>query len=215
MAGELAWEINHSIGDHSSEKGGVKTIQCASDFIFVWNDFRNGEISNIYAQRVNLSTGSVWEFDRLISSQQYAKFDLVPSINDGVIVIWPNGFDGIFAQQISANGNLGEVYENSSAIASSTGPIEIQTLEQNYPNPFNPTTILKYNLHDSANISLKVYDVGGRYIKTLVTGSHNSGYHEVLWDGTNHSDKLVGAGVYYAVLATGGFSQSIKMVCLR
>jgi hypothetical protein len=73
-------------------------------------------------------------------------------------------------------------------------------LEQNYPNPFNPTTNVKFNLPKSEYVTLKIYDMVGNEIKTLVEGNQQAGVYNITVDGSNLS-----SGVYFYTLRTSSF----------
>lgn len=89
-------------------------------------------------------------------------------------------------------------------------------LEQNYPNPFNPATTIRFALPLNKEISLKVYDMLGREVKTLIGNQELAkGSYEVEWDGTNDFGKQVASGTYIATLKYGNFSKSIKMSLLK
>ena len=83
-------------------------------------------------------------------------------------------------------------------------------LEQNYPNPFNPSTKIKYSITGKQLVSLKVYDVLGNEITTLVNEEKPSGTYEVEFNASNLS-----AGVYYYTIVTDGFVQTKKMILLK
>lgn len=70
-------------------------------------------------------------------------------------------------------------------------------LNQNYPNPFNPSTAISYQLSMFSIVILKIYDVLGREVKTLVDERENAGQHVVYWDGTNQYGRHVTSGVYF------------------
>ncbi|HZY10230.1 MAG TPA: alpha-amylase family glycosyl hydrolase [Bacteroidota bacterium] len=83
-------------------------------------------------------------------------------------------------------------------------------LSQNYPNPFNPTTTIGFRLRVSGFTSLKVYDVLGREVATLVNEEMSPGEYTVTWDASNKP-----SGVYYYQLFTGGFVETKKLILLR
>ena len=91
------------------------------------------------------------------------------------------------------------------------------SLEQNYPNPFNPSTTIKYTIPnvipsgvEGSRVILKIYDVLGNEIATLVNENKPAGNYEVTFDAKNLS-----SGIYYCKLQAGSLSQSIKMILLK
>lgn len=88
-------------------------------------------------------------------------------------------------------------------------PLE-PSLSQNYPNPFNPATIISYSLSAPGQVSLKVYDVLGREVSTLVNENQNTGKHIVNFDGSR-----LATGIYFYILRTNNFVLSKKMSLLK
>lgn len=88
-------------------------------------------------------------------------------------------------------------------------------LSQNFPNPFNPRTTLRYHLSESSLVSLKIYDVLGREIKSKEMGTQTPGWQSVYWDGLNGSGQQVVAGVYLARLTANDHSGVVKMLLVR
>jgi hypothetical protein len=92
---------------------------------------------------------------------------------------------------------------------------EFFTLHQNYPNPFNPNTQIKYALPTDANVSIAIYDLVGRKIRTLVNEQVNAGYHSTLWNATNEMGSPVSAGVYIYTITANDFRDVKKMILLK
>jgi M6 family metalloprotease-like protein len=89
-------------------------------------------------------------------------------------------------------------------------------LGQNVPNPFNPVTKISFTVPAGAErVSLIVYDVAGRLVRTLVDGSLPAGPNTVSWNGTDASGRHLSSGVYFARLSTGGESVLSKMTLLK
>jgi hypothetical protein len=89
-------------------------------------------------------------------------------------------------------------------------------LEQNYPNPFNPSTMIRFSLPVQNTISLTVYDMLGREVKTLIANEQAArGAYEVEWDGTNDAGTSVASGSYVYTLKFGNFTTSQKMMLVR
>ena len=73
---------------------------------------------------------------------------------------------------------------------------------QNYPNPFNPSTTISYAIPQQSNVMIKIYDMLGREVKTLVSEEQMPGVYNVLWNGDNNSGVNVATGIYlYRVVA--------------
>ncbi len=88
-------------------------------------------------------------------------------------------------------------------------------LRQNFPNPFNPETSIRLQLPEASQVTLKVYNILGQEIKTLVNKNLDAGYHTIRWDGTNNIGLKVASGVYIYRMKAGGFINSKKMVFLK
>ncbi|MBI4534986.1 MAG: T9SS type A sorting domain-containing protein [Ignavibacteriae bacterium] len=88
-------------------------------------------------------------------------------------------------------------------------------LEQNYPNPFNPTTEIRFALAKATKVSLVVYDVLGRKVKTLINDDLHAGEYRVEWNGTNESGRSVASGAYFYQLESEKFISVRKMMFLK
>jgi arylsulfatase A-like enzyme len=92
---------------------------------------------------------------------------------------------------------------------------ETFALHANYPNPFNPSTTISYDLPEQAQVMLKVYDMLGKQIKTLVNQSQDAGSKTTVWYGTDDLGRQVSAGVYLYQIQAGDFTQTRKMLLLK
>ncbi|MFH1277399.1 MAG: T9SS type A sorting domain-containing protein [Candidatus Eisenbacteria bacterium] len=88
-------------------------------------------------------------------------------------------------------------------------------LHQNRPNPFNPVTNIKFNLPSKSKATLKIYDIAGREVRTLVDGTLESGEHNITWFGKDNNGRDVTSGVYFYRLDAGKETSTKKMVLLR
>ena len=84
------------------------------------------------------------------------------------------------------------------------------SLSQNYPNPFNPTTNIKYQIKNNSFVTLKVYDILGKEIATLVNEKLKPGEYESTFDGSSFS-----SGIYFYRLTCGDFTQTNRMVLIK
>jgi len=88
-------------------------------------------------------------------------------------------------------------------------------LHQNYPNPFNPTTTLRYDLPEDANVNIIIYDMMGRVVSNLARSKQNAGYKFIQWNATNNQGQPVSAGLYLYTIEAGEFRQTKKMILLK
>lgn len=96
-----------------------------------------------------------------------------------------------------------------------SGVPETAVLHHNYPNPFNPETTITFTLAAQEEITLHVYDVRGRHVRTLADGMTAAGAHEIVWNGRNDNGNPAGAGIYFCRLQTGEGSFTRKMVMVQ
>ncbi len=138
--------------------------------------------------------------DDRMSSGKYgvysAEFD-----DDGI----PGYYDNIVVNSLTTS-----VDDNSE-----TGLPNGFSLEQNYPNPFNPETQISYQLATGGYISLNIYDLLGREIKTLVSEDQPSGNYTVSWNGKDESGNIVPSGIYLYTLNAGNIVESKKMILMK
>jgi hypothetical protein len=88
-------------------------------------------------------------------------------------------------------------------------------LDQNYPNPFNPVTTIRYTLGSASRVNLRVYDVLGRLVRTLVQDAMPAGTFEVQWDGRTAAGAQVASGIYFYRLETDRGQQVRNMVLVK
>jgi len=100
----------------------------------------------------------------------------------------------------------------------SIGPVSF-ALHQNYPNPFNPATTIRFaipeRLTEEARVQLKIYNLLGELVRTLVDEQKFSGQYTVEWDGKNHRSEPVASGIYIYRLTAGEFKQTRRMLLLK
>jgi len=116
---------------------------------------------------------------------------------------------GIYAQNINIDGSLGPFLgtgDGDSRITS--GSMEI------LPNPSTGPVSISFVTGESGITTLKLYDISGRLVKTLVSGDLNKGTHTVWWDKTTDSGRISSPGVYFARLSTGGTEASTRLILL-
>jgi hypothetical protein len=156
--------------------------------------------------------------------------DFAPNLGNRVALVSSTSFDDFDRPgwgtyyKISTVKQYGSVWHESAP----TGPITLTAIEedgndtpnltalrQNYPNPFNPTTTICFTLLERTRVTLSIYDVGGRLVRTLVDETMGEGYQERSWDGKDASGSQVGSGVYFYRLTAGDRTLTKKMVLLK
>ncbi len=89
------------------------------------------------------------------------------------------------------------------------------TVGQNSPNPFNPETSISYGLPTATKVSIRIYNVMGQLVRTLVDEYQAAGTHEVIWNGTTDTGSKVASGIYFYRFETADFQKTVKMTMLK
>ena len=88
-------------------------------------------------------------------------------------------------------------------------------LHQNFPNPFNPSTHISFSLPKPSNVEVKIYNILGQSVVTLINDWRNLGHHSVQWNGRDKWGESVGTGIYFYSLETADFRQVKKLMLLK
>jgi hypothetical protein len=173
------------------------------NILFTWNKSQNAE-----------------SYELLASSDENFSQILIDSsaVTDTLLNVNAGRFTPTFYWKVRGSNGLGFGHWSSiMAVSFITGIDKIESvlptvykLNQNYPNPFNPTTIIKYDMPESGFVSLKVYDILGREVQTLVNGNKIKGTYEVSFNGSN-----LASGVYLYKLKAGNFTSIKKMLLIK
>lgn len=149
-----------------------------------------------------------------LNSVSYQMNDLMPNTtyywrvrskdNDG-------NFSSFSKTEVFGVGNLTDVDgENGSGKIPTT-----YNMEQNYPNPFNPTTTIKYAIPEISFVNIKIYDMLGREVKTLISSQQKAGSYEIRWNGENNYGSKVASGTYIYRVTAGDYSKALKLMLLK
>lgn len=137
------------------------------------------------------SSGQFGDFAYAISLDRFENIIVTGSSNRDILTIKYSQFTGIEANNF---------YRNMSFM-----------LGQNYPNPFNPNTRIKFSISQTCEVELKIYNVFGSEVQTLINGKKNPGNYVLEFDGTN-----LPSGIYfYSLKADGNITDTRKMILLK
>jgi len=149
-------------------------------------------------------------------------FKIIDSVNTDVVTYQEVGVSPIlnyYYKVCSFNSSGISDFSNTLVVLKGKNPLwymktpqhsDDHILSGNYPNPFNPTTVIRYSLFENRFTTLKVYDILGKEILTLVNEKQNAGEYSVEWDAGNYP-----SGVYFYRLQTGEFIETRKMMLLK
>ena len=105
--------------------------------------------------------------------------------------------------------------EIRSASVKATVGVYSNSLDQNRPNPFNPATEISYRIAGQQQVTLKIYDVAGRLVRTLVDEPQAAGVYSITWNGIDNAGATVSTGVYFYRLKAGKYTETRRMVLLK
>jgi len=223
-SGSLVWQSGGvCICCENSGQGIPTLIKDNSNGAYIfWNDTRyvDNNIYSIYSQRIDKSGEILWnKIGNPVSVREegYQTYPVaITAENGGFIVTWSDGQNpwDIYAQRVDSSGILGNpttVKEINNA-----SPLTF-SLRQNYPNPFNATTTIHYQLSNirPQNTILKIYNLFGKEVRTLVTQKQVLGSYQVIWNGQNNQGGDVASGIYLYQLTSGSFKQTKKLTVIK
>ncbi len=178
----------------------------------MWMFWSSGDSSlNVFGQYVDADGTRQWDSVGILVSGGSQSQDYPRAVSDGsghAIVVWDdfrNGHSNVYAGRVDTSGLITSVSDEGNWLLTPSA-----TLEQNYPNPFNPETAISFSLLRTTFVTLKVYDLLGREVKTLVQAELTAGRHELLFSG-----EKISSGIYFYRLATGQTTIVRKMILVR
>ncbi len=219
--GTLA-DLNQNINMLATQFGKpVLVVETAYPFTLSWNDNTN----NILGLETQLLDG----YEASEEGQFSFLYDLISLVHDNDfgygICYWAP--DWISTSQFGSPWENQALFDFDGQLLDAVSVfddanVSVQTKNEysiggifNYPNPFNPVTKLRYTIPKNSLVSIIIYDMLGRQVKTLVNQTQNAGYASVIWDATNDYGKPVSAGIYLYQIQTGEYIQTKKMVLLK
>jgi hypothetical protein len=88
-------------------------------------------------------------------------------------------------------------------------------LQQNIPNPVKGKTTINFSINKEARVSVKIYNLGGQLVRTLLDGNVKAGLNSIIWDGTDNKGKSVSTGIYFYELKSDNFKRTKKLVLVK
>ncbi len=199
---KVTWEYKADPANsfYSSHLGGADRLPNGNTLICEGVDGRFFEVDS--------SGNIVWEYINPVSQSGIAAQDDTPQVNMVFkIYRYSAQYSGLVGKDLSRKGKIEQyptgIEKNNSQI---TGYI----LNQNYPNPFNPSTTISYQLSTGSNVTLKVYDILGNLVNTLVNGYKSKGTYAVNFNGSKLS-----SGVYLYQLVADRFTDTKKLILMK
>ncbi len=228
MNGNMLWTNNgvSVTSNLADEKFQSMIINNIGNLVVTWTDSRNGTMNqDIYSQALNVNGGLIWEQQGIpvcTANNNQALSRIVESSNGSSIIVWydgrtPQNFD-IYAQKVLNDGTLG----NPTSVENENFDLSAYQLHQNYPNPFNPTTVISWQSPKGSHTTLKVYDILGNEVATLVDEYREAGRYEIEFQSALGNRQLA-SGVYFYRLQVGdpsissgqGFVETKKMILIK
>lgn len=109
----------------------------------------------------------------------------------------------------------GNASDPTSGIEPEVVPVFTNMLGKNYPNPFNPETNISFSVKEESYVSLKVYNMRGQLVKTLISKNLQEGVHFTFWNGKDNSNKTVSSGIYFYKMDSKNYSSTRKMILMK
>jgi hypothetical protein len=194
----------------------VVTFDGTSYFVS-WQDWRNGHDYDIYAAWVSTGGTVIETFPVRTGNQENISPAAAAGTDGQVLLTWSGWTDSInhkagFTQRI-----WGWLYPGASGVVEEREPPRAQRLLlQAYPNPFSHSTVLRQASGTKRDASLRIYDAGGRLVRTFGQSSFDNRHSSLLWDGRSDDNRLLPDGVYYLRLGLAdGAAQTVQVTLLR
>ncbi|RPH98096.1 MAG: T9SS C-terminal target domain-containing protein [Calditrichaeota bacterium] len=193
-------------------------MNSAGNFIITWAEMQN-DFSNmdIYSQRYTADGAALGGPLRVNAEARKEQYE--PDVklwNNRIYHTWVSSHAGGTSYDIWANVLKWNI---SNDVNDPTKPGLLPAtdfrLDQNYPNPFNPATEISFVVPKDDYTVLKIYDLSGRLIVTLLNEFKPAGCYALQWNGKNEQNETAASGIYFYRLSSGGYSEAKRMLLLR
>ncbi len=166
-----------------------------------------------------------YQFDRLVKIVFRYDETLISSVDENKLVIarlTGNRWNTLPAE-IDKNKNEVTAFTNQLGVfgllinrkTDDAAPVDQFILNQNYPNPFNARTTISYYLPKSTQVKIEVFNMNGKQVTALFDGIRQAGPHQIIWDGTDTSNRSLASGLYFCKISTTANAITKKMLYLK
>jgi hypothetical protein len=164
-----------------------------------------GTSTGLYSTVVLNGTSTVWAQEGPTTIGNVV-VDMIDSrTTDNLVIVATHG-NGMYSANVSA---VVSVEEKPDYLVSNF------SLKQNYPNPFNPNTTIEYNISEPSSVRLKIFNIQGKEIATLINSEHSPGNYSVNWNGQDRFGRPVASGTYIYQITAGDYRESKRMILMR
>ncbi|MCD4791921.1 MAG: T9SS type A sorting domain-containing protein [Bacteroidales bacterium] len=170
----------------------------------VWYEYISDDLEIMYSNNIDNSWS---EPVNISNTPDWSWFPQITADEDSVYIVWE--------ENLLTNT---EIYFTGLNVPSTEGYENIKKLHtglNNYPNPFSHSTVINYHLKFSGKLVLKIYDMLGHEVRTLVNENQSAGEHSITWNGKDTEGNKLANGIYYYRLTTGKQVNTKKMLYLR
>lgn len=162
-----------------------------------------------YAGSRDLISYRIYKNEVLLESVPSTQLNYTDTVSEG---IWNYHVKALYTGDIESSASNTVTINTTS---NDQPELLLTQLKGNYPNPFNPETYIQYSLKNESLVSLKIYNIKGELVRTLINSKQNKGEHKILWDGKDQHQNKVSSGVYFYKMQSGSYSEQKKMLLLK
>ncbi len=191
--GSMVYEVTSSVPEAYGWQFTVNTN--TPNLVTVANDGSASLVSGVRGERIIVAAASA-----------------TPSGTLGQVIVQPGAGEVVLDNFVINERS----FDASVTLKEGTGSLPSTfVLDDAYPNPFNPSTNISFGLPSATTVHLYIYNILGRKVKTLASGTYEAGMHVIVWDGTNDAGEVVSSGLYFYRMETPEFTTTKKVVLLK
>jgi hypothetical protein len=205
----VSWSQDFPLITETPYASGPSIVAVDSNLHVVWKDTRDGNQEAYY--KYSPDNGTTWGIDTRLTNAQGNIYSGVFIAVSGTClhVIWADNRDGNYEIYYKRNPTGNEVEEVINQKILSKNCFEL------LPNSFFAFTNVKYSIAKRSNVTIRVYNIAGQCVRTLVNTKQNAGIYEIRWNGEDDSNRKLPQGVYFLRMVAGDYLATSKIVMVR